>query len=129
MDTDPTVILQNDQLYYLTAMTDIGCRALDSVKIRVFNSPGVLVPSGFTPNNDGLNDLLKPRYNGIKRLDYFSVYDRWGALVFKTSDMTKGWDGKVNGQLQNNGTFVWIINAEGFDGKKFQLKGTTTIIK
>ena len=99
------------------------------MKIRVFNSPGVLVPSGFTPNNDGLNDVLKPRYNGIKRLDYFSVYDRWGQLVFKTSDITKGWDGKVNGQLQNNGTFVWIVSAEGFDGKKFQLKGTTTIIK
>ena len=44
-------------------------------------------------------------------------------LVFKTSDITKGWDGKVNGQLQNNGTFVWIVNAEGFDGKQFQLKG------
>ena len=126
---DPTAILQNDRLYYLTATTDIGCKTLDSVMIRVFNSPGVLVPSAFTPNSDGLNDLLKPRYNGIERLDYFSVYDRWGALVFKTSDMTKGWDGKVKGQLQGNGTFVWIISAEGFDGKKIQLKGTTTIIK
>jgi len=126
---DPTAILQNDRLYYLTATTDIGCKALDSVMIRVFNSPGVFVPSAFTPNSDGLNDLLRPRYNGIKSLGYFSVYDRWGALVFKTSDMIKGWDGRVNGQLQNNGTFVWIISAEGFDGKKFQLKGTTTIIK
>jgi hypothetical protein len=51
---DPTAILQNDQLYYLTATTDIGCKALDSIKIRVFNSPGVLVPSAFTPNSDGL---------------------------------------------------------------------------
>jgi len=126
---DPTAILQNDQLYYLTATTDIGCKAVDSIKIRVFNAAGVLVPSAFTPNSDGLNDLLRPRYNGIKRLDYFSVYDRWGQLVFNTTDMTKGWDGKINGQLQGNGTFVWIINAEGFDGKKFQLKGTTTIIK
>jgi gliding motility-associated-like protein len=127
--SDPTAILQNDQLYYLTATTDIGCKTIDSIKIRVFNSAGVLVPSAFTPNNDGLNDLLRPRYNGIRRLEYFSVYDRWGDLVFKTSDMTKGWDGKVKGMLQGNGTFVWIISAEGFDGKKFQLKGTTTIIK
>jgi gliding motility-associated-like protein len=127
--SDPTAILQNDQLYYLTATTDIGCKAIDSIKIRVFNAAGVLVPSAFTPNSDGLNDLLRPRYNGIKYLDYFSVYDRWGLLVFKTTDMSKGWDGKVNGQLQSSGTFVWIINAEGFDGKKFQLKGTTTIIK
>jgi len=128
-ETDPTAILQNDQRYYLTATTDLGCKAFDSVMIRVFNSAGVLVPSAFTPNDDGLNDLLRPRYNGMKHLDYFSVYDRWGDLVFKTNDMTKGWDGKVNGQLQSNGTFVWIISAEGFDGKRFQLKGTTTIIK
>jgi len=126
---EPSAILQEDQLYYLTATTEIGCSALDSVRIWVFTSPGVLVPSGFTPNSDGLNDLLKPRYNGIKGLDYFSVYDRWGRLVFKTSDMAKGWDGRIGGQLQNNGTFVWIISAEAFDGKKFQLKGTTTIIK
>jgi gliding motility-associated-like protein len=126
---DPTAVLQNDQVYYLTAITNEGCKTVDSIKIRVFNSPGVLVPSAFTPNSDGLNDLLRPRYNGIKSVNYFSVYDRWGELVFKTSDMTKGWDGKVNGQLQGNGTFVWIISAEGFDGKKFQLKGTTTIIK
>lgn len=126
---DPTAILQNDRLYYLTATTDIGCKALDSVMIRIFNSPGVFVPSAFTPNSDGLNDLLRPRYNGIKSLNYFSVYDRWGELVFKTSDLSKGWDGRVRGQLQNNGTFVWIISAEGFEGKRFQVKGTTTIIK
>jgi len=126
---DPTAILQNDQVYYLSATTDIGCKALDSVKIMIYNSPGVFVPSAFTPNGDGLNDLLRPRYNGIKHLDYFSVYDRWGQLVFTTSDMSKGWDGKVRDQLQGNGVFVWIISAEGFDGKKFQLKGTTTIIK
>jgi gliding motility-associated-like protein len=126
---NPTASLQNDQSYYLTATTDIGCKAIDSIKIRVFNAPGILVPSAFTPNSDGLNDLLRPRYNGIKRLDDFSVYDRWGQLVFRTTDMTKGWDGKVNGQLQSNGTFVWIISADGFDGKKFQLKGTTTVIK
>ncbi len=127
--SDPTATLQNDQLYYLTATTSLGCRAEDSIQIRVFNSTGVLVPSAFTPNSDGLNDLLRPRYNGIRHLDYFSVYDRWGELVFKTTDVTKGWDGKVKGQLQGNGTFVWIISAEGVDGKKFQLRGTTTIIK
>jgi gliding motility-associated-like protein len=126
---NPTASLQNDQVYYLSAITDLGCQAFDSVKIRVYNLPGVLVPSAFTPNNDGLNDLLRPRYNGIKHLDFFSVYDRWGQLVFTTSDMTKGWDGKTKDQLQNNGTFVWIVSAEGFDGKRFQLKGTTTIIR
>ncbi len=126
---DPTSILENDQRYYLVAITDAGCIARDSVKINIFNFPGVLVPSAFTPNHDGLNDILKPRYNGIKRLDYFSIYNRWGQLVFRTSDKEKGWDGNLNGQPQGVQTFVWIVNAEDFDGRKYALRGTTTIIR
>jgi gliding motility-associated-like protein len=126
---NPTASLQRDQSYFLTAVTDAGCEFEDNVKITVFKFPGVLVPSAFTPNHDGLNDVLRPRYNGIKRLDYFAVYNRWGELVFKTSDMSKGWDGNFNGRSQSTQTFVWIVNAEGFDGKKYQLRGTATLIK
>jgi gliding motility-associated-like protein len=125
----PTAILQNDQVYHLKVTTGNGCVATDSVTIKVFKTAGVLVPNAFTPNNDGLNDVLRPRYNGIKHLDYFAIYDRWGQLVFKTSDMNGGWDGKLNGQPQSAQTFVWIISAEDFNGKRFQLKGTTTIIR
>jgi gliding motility-associated-like protein len=126
---NPVATLQTDQLYFLTGITDAGCIADDNLKITVFKFPGVLVPSAFTPNNDGLNDILRPRYNGIKRLDYFAVYNRWGELVFKTSDMSKGWDGNYNGRPQSMGTFVWIVNAEDFNGKKYHLRGTATIIK
>ncbi|HEV8285985.1 MAG TPA: PKD domain-containing protein [Chitinophagaceae bacterium] len=128
-DSTPIAILQNDQVYYLTAVTDAGCRATDNIKITVFKFPGVLVPTAFTPNHDGLNEVLKPRYNGIKRLDYFAVYNRWGELLFKTSDMDAGWDGNFRGQPQAPGTFVWIVSAEDFNGTKYQLKGTATIIK
>jgi len=126
---NPTASLQRDQSYFLTAVTDAGCEFQDNVKITIFKFPGVLVPSAFTPNHDGLNDVLRPRYNGIKRLDFFAVYNRWGELVFKTSDMGKGWDGNFNGRSESTQTFVWIVNAEGFDGKKYQLRGTTTLIK
>ena len=128
-DTNPTAILQNDKTYSLTAVTDIGCTALDNVKISVFKFPGVLVPTAFTPNHDGLNEILRPRYNGIKHLDYFAIYNRWGQLVFKTSDMDSGWDGNFNGQPQGTGVFVWVTSAEGFDGRRYQLRGTTTIIR
>lgn len=128
-EESPTAVLQKDQVYSLTAVTDIGCTATDNVKINVFKSPGVLVPTGFTPNHDGLNDVLRPRYNGIKRLDYFAIYDRWGQIIFKTNDMTKGWDGSFNGRELGTGVFVWIANAEAFDGNKYQLRGTTTLVK
>lgn len=126
---NPTSTLQHDQTYLLTATTNAGCVMNDNVKINVFKFPGVLVPSAFTPNHDGLNDVLRPRYNGIKQLGYFAIYNRWGQLIFKTSDMTKGWDGILNNGSQGTQVFVWIVSAEGFDGKKYQLRGTTTLIK
>jgi gliding motility-associated-like protein len=126
---NPAATLQTDQVYFLTGITDAGCAASDNVKITVFKFPGVLVPTAFTPNNDGLNDVLRPRYNGIRRLEYFSIFNRWGELIFTTSDMTKGWDGSLNGRPQGTGTFVWIVSAEDFKGKKYQLRGTTTIIR
>ena len=128
-DASPTAVLQNDETLYLTAVTDIGCSATDNVKIRVFKFPGILVPTAFTPNHDGLNELLRPRYNGIKQLEYFAIYNRGGQLVFKTSDMDQGWDGNFNGQEQGTQVFVWIVSAVGFDGKKYQVKGTSTLIK
>jgi len=128
-EATPVSVLQTDQQYLLTAVTTIGCTAMDNVKITVFKSPGVLVPNAFTPNHDGLNDVLRPRYNGIKLLDYFAVYNRWGELVFKTSDMTSGWDGVFHGQPQDTQTFVWIVSAEDFSGKRYQLRGTATLIK
>ncbi|HEY0434199.1 MAG TPA: PKD domain-containing protein, partial [Chitinophagaceae bacterium] len=124
-----TATLLNDQKYVLTATTGMGCVGRDTVKVRVFDFPGVLVPSGFTPNHDGLNDVLRPRYDGIRHLDYFAVYNRWGRLVFRTSDMQAGWDGTVNGKVQDPATFVWIISAEGYSGKRYQLRGTSTIVR
>jgi len=127
--SNPVSVLQEDQQYLLTGLTSVGCTATDNVKITVFKSPGVLVPSGFTPNHDGLNDVLRPRYNGIKHLEYFAIYNRWGQLVFKTSDMTRGWDGIYNGRQQGTQSFVWIVSAEDFNGNKYQLRGTTTLIE
>jgi gliding motility-associated-like protein len=128
-ELNPISVLQNDQLYSLTGITDAGCVATDNVKITVFKFPGVLVPTAFTPNSDGLNDVLRPRYNGIKHLEYFAVYNRWGELIFKTSDMSKGWDGSFKGRAQGVQAFVWIVSAEDFNGKKYQLRGMTTIIR
>ena len=125
----PTATLQNDIIFTLTVTSPEGCTANSSVKIIVYNNTAIYVPSGFTPNHDGLNDILRPKYIGITKLYYFAVYDRWGQIVFKTSDMSKGWDGTVNGADQNTGTFVWIIQAEDLTGKMFQLKGFTTLIR
>jgi gliding motility-associated-like protein len=125
----PSGVLHGDTVFTLTVQSAEGCIAKDSVRIIVFNGSAIYVPTGFTPNNDGLNDKLRPRYIGIKKLNYFSIYNRWGEKIFSTADMSKGWDGSYLGKEQNSGTFVWLVNAVGMDGKNYELKGTTTLIR
>jgi gliding motility-associated-like protein len=124
----PVTILQDDQVYYLTVRSADGCVAKDTINLTVFKGSNIFVPSGFTPNRDGKNDLLHPGYYGIKQLNYFTIYNRWGQQVFTTKSLSAGWDGRFQGQNQE-GTFVWILSATDFVGKKYSLKGTTTIVR
>lgn len=131
---DPTLLsplttLQDDREYQLTISTPEGCRAKDTVKITVFKGSAIYVPSGFTPNNDGLNERLKPYYIGITSLDYFQVFNRWGQLVFTTKDLGAGWNGVHKGLQQPSGTYVWILQATDFVGKVYKMKGTSTIVR
>jgi gliding motility-associated-like protein len=91
--------------------------------------PDIIVPSGFTPNNDGQNDVLRPLPFGIKEFKYFSVYNRYGQLVFKTNRAGEGWDGTIQGQPQPTGVFVYV--AEGIDylGNKIFRKGTSVLVR
>jgi gliding motility-associated-like protein len=125
----PTATIQDDTRYIVTVTSQEGCRDIDTVYLKVFKGSAIYVPTGFTPNHDGKNDLLRPAYVGIKSLQYFKVFNRWGELVFETEDMGKGWDGNFQGKQLGTGTFVWVIAATDYVGKKYNLKGTTTIIR
>jgi len=126
---DPVVTLTDDQQYALTVTTPEGCVAKDSVNIEVFKGSAVYVPTAFTPNGNGLNDVLKPMYKGIKTLRYFSIYNRWGQLVFSTSNLSQGWDGKQGGKDLGTGSFVWMLRAEDIVGHVYQLKGSFVLIR
>jgi gliding motility-associated-like protein len=100
------------------------------VTVKIFNTrPQVFVPTAFTPNNDGKNDLVIPIAAGIKNMEYFRVFNRWGQLVFSTSESGKGWDGRVKGQIQHTGTFVWLVKATDYLDRPFFAKGTITLIQ
>lgn len=126
---DPVATLTNDQQYELTVSTPESCTAKDTVKIEVFKGSAVYVPTAFTPNRNGLNDVLKPGYKGIKTLRYFSIYNRWGQLVFSTSNLAQGWDGTQGGKAAGTGTFVWMLRAEDIVGHVYNLKGTFVLIR
>jgi len=126
---NPIATLTDDITYTLKVTNNEGCVGTDDVKISVFKGSAIYVPGAFTPNNDALNDRLTPTYKGIRKLDYFAIYNRWGELVFKTGEQDKGWDGNYKGMAQNTGSFVWMIKATDFAGKVYELSGTTTIIR
>ena len=124
----PITRLYTDQQYILTVTTPENCIAKDTIRIRVYKGPMAYVPTAFTPNHDGLNEILRPVYSGISSIRYFTVFNRWGQQVFTTRDMKKGWDGLLN-QRPQSGSFVWIISATDYLGNEIIYKGTTTIIR
>ena len=88
------------------------------------------MPTGFTPNNDGRNDVLRPIAVGIKVIEYFSIYNRWGQVIFRTTESGSGWDGKTRGLPQSSGVYVWNIAAIDLrTGLKEEKKGTFTLVR
>lgn len=116
--------------YKLIVRDAIGCPDSATVKVTVFKTKAsVFVPTAFTPNNDGLNDLIAPIAVGMQRINYFSIFNRWGQLVFTTTVNGRGWDGRIGGTLQTTGVFVWMVSAVDYTGKPYFQKGTVTLIR
>ncbi|HET7898518.1 MAG TPA: gliding motility-associated C-terminal domain-containing protein, partial [Flavisolibacter sp.] len=116
--------------YIVTVQDAIGCSDETTVLVKIYNtSPHVFVPTAFTPNNDGKNDVLRAIPVGLSKLEYFRIYNRWGQLVYETTQSETGWDGKIKGIDQGTQTYVWIVKGQDFAGKVVFDKGTTTLIR
>lgn len=116
--------------YTVHVFNDYGCVDSAFVKVTVFKTqPQVFVPTGFTPNGDGLNDVLRPIAVGIKEIKYFSIYNRWGQLLFKTTTNGHGWDGRISGTPQSTNVFVWMVSAVDYLDRPYFQKGTVTLIR
>ena len=120
-----------DSIRYIARVTGAGgCFAEDDVIVRVFKTgPDLFVPSAFTPNGDGLNDIIRPVGVGIAQLQHFRIFNRWGQLLYATAELGKGWDGTFSGVKQPAGTYVY--EAVGTDqlGNRIYRKGTLVLIR
>jgi gliding motility-associated-like protein len=129
---NPTLTFSSevDLVTYRVRVSDAaGCFADDDINIKVFKGPDIFIPTGFTPNNDRKNDILKPILVGLKSLTYFKVYNRWGQLLFTTSQDGAGWDGSFGGRDLASGTYIFIAEAVDFLGKAIVKKGTVVLIR
>lgn len=125
----PLIFSEKEYTVTLTAKSS-NCTSTISQQIRVLKSCYIAVPTAFTPNQDNLNDYLYP-LNAFKAKDLqFSVYNRWGKIVFSSTDWTKKWDGTINGEPQPVGSYTWTLKYTNIDtGKKFEQKGQTLLIR
>jgi gliding motility-associated-like protein len=116
--------------YHLEVADSIGCTDDATVLVKIFRTnPRVFVPTAFTPNGDGRNEIVAPIAVGLTKLDYFRIFNRWGQLVFETTINGKGWDGKIGGKEQSTATYVWIVKGTDYTGKQVFEKGNVTLIR
>ncbi len=115
--------------YMVTLIDSAGCIATDSITVNVTYVEEVGVPNAFSPNGDGLNDVLYVDGAGFSEID-FKVYNRYGQLVFQTTDPSVGWDGTdLKGKALNPGTFAYMLDYS-FVGSAGGIKsGNITLIK
>ncbi len=120
----------NNITYKVTISNGKGCFDTDTINVKVFSlPPDLYVPSAFTPSGDGLNDLFRPICLGIKRLENFSVYNRWGLLLYTTSKIGDGWNGNYNGNPQDPAGYVWTATAVDYKNNKIFRKGNVVLIR
>lgn len=124
-----TPALAADKDYWVERLVGSCKSTRVKVHVTVIDFSKVFLPNAFTPNNDGLNDVLKIRVFGKIIISGFFVYNRWGQQVFFTNDVNQGWDGNYNGKPLATGTYTWAVKAQDVDGTPINLRGTVTLIR
>ncbi len=122
------------QRYSVTIVDTFGCAATTSIQVRVNREIHVFVPNIFSPNGDGVNDLLLIGFDGsVLELSEFRVFDRWGEMVYNwdepvPADLWPGWDGRFSGSKAEVGVYVYYLKIRLIDGTTQLLTGDLTII-
>jgi len=117
-------------IYTFTVSDTMGCYSVSqNIIITVDEKYSVNLPSSFTPNNDGANDIVYVRGWGIQELLEFKIFNRWGESIFYTSDINQGWDGTYRGSVQNIDSYVYYVKVKMYSGQEIEKRGTITLLK
>jgi gliding motility-associated-like protein len=125
----PTFKGSTEQLYTIEIKTTIGCLTVDTQLVKIIKNVDIHVPTAFTPNKDGKNDLLRPVLFGVRDLHFFRIFNRYGQLLFETKTPRAGWDGIFKGIEQPTQTVVWMVKGVGVDGAVHTQKGTSLLLR
>ncbi len=127
--SNPVATLLQDVTYVLTANSPANCPTSDTIHIKVYKGPDLYVPTAFTPNADGKNDVFRFVAAGMQAVHYFKVFNRYGQQLFSSASPSRGWDGNFKGLPQPTGTYVWMIEAVDYLGNLVRKQGFTVLIR
>lgn len=133
-EESPVFTYSDTGLYHasLVVTNEYGCNDTANNILKVMPDFSFYAPNAFTPNNDNINNVFIPRFEGVNGNDYeLIIFDRWGNLIFKTNDTTKGWDGRANGgtHVAQIDTYVWKVKFTNILGDKYQYIGHVNLLK
>jgi gliding motility-associated-like protein len=118
----PSLVISTPGSFWLQVKDNYDCIGRDTIVVRPKEClKGLFVPTAFTPNDDGKNDIFRPLLFGDVKKYSFSIYNRWGQKIFETTDLNRGWDGTIGGRKQDTNVFVWLCI--------YQLEGESTNTK
>ena len=132
---NPTVAPLETTTYPLTAFDENGCKYIKSGTVAIEKPRQVFLPTAFSPNNDGENDTYMFYLgSGIKKVNMFRIYDRWGELLYEVEDYSPGeymagWDGKQSGKDMPTAPYVYYCEVEYLDGWKEFIEGHFTLVR
>lgn len=129
-ETGPYIDVKTAGLYFLQVVNQAGCAGTDSISVGIRDCDAMLVfPNAFTPNNDGVNDVFRLKYPGYVVNYELQIFNRWGQMVFRTSDPYASWNGKLNNEELSNGNYVWIARYTDKNGKNQKISGSVVLIR
>ncbi|MEO9004357.1 MAG: PKD domain-containing protein [Ginsengibacter sp.] len=131
----PVAHIKKDISYAVEITNAYGCKASDTISIKVFcKNSQVFIPNAFSPDGDGINDILMVRATGIVSVKSFRIFNRWGETVFEKynfqpNEPSYGWDGRIRGKIGPPEVYVYTAEVLCENGVSFIYKGNTTILK
>jgi gliding motility-associated-like protein len=114
--------------YYIKATNVYGCFTIKPVTVKIDPSPEpvILAPNAFTPDNNGKNDVFRITVNDRVKLHHLRIFNRWGQIVYQSSDITQSW----KAERAPAGTYIWVFEGEDiYNKKKLKKSGTLVLIK
>lgn len=114
----------------LVVSNEFSCKDTTLKMIRINPEYTFFIPNSFTPDGDGLNEVYKPKVYAAREYEFF-IFDRWGHLMFKTSDPEKGWDGRISGgdEIAPTGTYVYMVETIDQKNRPHNYTGTFHLLK